>query len=165
MLQQAPAQDEGQYDGYVQGGSSDQHCRVYAATTDEAVQDAAVIIGTLTIHSTPTLVLFDSGSTHTLIATTFAARVGMTVEDLDYDLTVLTPTRVVLTTAVCVRDVSVVIQRRILLTDFTVLPMREFDAIFGMDWMTCHRALIDCQMKKVQLHLRRNVQMAFQGRG
>ena len=57
----------------------------------------------------------------------------MTVEDLGYDLTVSTPTGVVLTTIVCMRDVAVVIQRRILLTDFTVLPMREFDAIFGMD--------------------------------
>ena len=43
--------------------------------------------------------------------------------------------------------------------------MREFDAIFGMDWMTRHRALIDCQKKKVQLRLRRNVRVAFQGRG
>ena len=93
----------------MQGSIGDQQGRVYAATVDEAVEDAAVITGTLTIHSTPALVLFNSGSTHTFIATAFAARVGMTVEDLGYDLTVSTPTGVVLTTAVCVRDVAVVI--------------------------------------------------------
>ena len=138
--EQAQAQDEGQYDEYVQGGNRDQQDRVYAATADEAVQDAAVITGTLTIHSTPALVLFDSGSTHAFIATAFATRFGMTIEDLGYDLTVSTPTGVVLTTEVCVRDVAMVIQRRILITDFTMLPMREFNAIFDMDWMTRHRA-------------------------
>ena len=63
------------------------------------------------------------------------------------------------------RDVTVVIQQRILQYDFVVLPMREFDAIFGMDWMTRQRALIDCRRKKVQLRLKRKVRVAFQGRG
>ena len=63
------------------------------------------------------------------------------------------------------RDVTVEIQQRILPSDFVVLPMREFDAIFGMDLMTRHRALIDCRRKKVQLRLKRKVRVAFQGRG
>ena len=59
------------------------------------------------------------------------------------------------------RDVTVEIQQRILPSDFVVLPMREFDAIFGMDWMTRHRALIDCRRKKVQLRLKRKVKWHF----
>ena len=107
--EQVQAQDVGQYDDYVQDDTGVQQGSIYTATADEAIQDAAVITGTLTIHSTPALVLFDSGSMHTFIATAFVARVGMTLEDLGYDLTVSTPTGVVLTTAVCVRDVAVVI--------------------------------------------------------
>lgn len=38
----------------------------------------------------------------------------------------------------CVKGIIVVIQPFILLTNFTVLPMQEFDLIFDMDWMTHH---------------------------
>lgn len=41
---------------------------MWAATTDEAVQDATVIIGSLPIHSVPVVVLFDSDSTHTFFS-------------------------------------------------------------------------------------------------
>ena len=113
-----------------------------------------IVTGTLPIHSTPAIVLFDSGSTHTFLAQAFVDRVGLEVVDLGFDLRVSTPAGVVLTTGVGVRDVTVEIQQHILPSDFVVLPMREFNAIFGMDWMTRHKALIDCRRKKVQLRLK-----------
>ena len=73
---------------------------VYAATADEAVEDAAVITGTLPIHSIPAIVLFDSGSTHTFLAQVFVDRVGLEVVDLGFDLRVSTPAGVALTTRV-----------------------------------------------------------------
>lgn len=76
-----------------------------------------------------------------------------------------TTTRAVLATGVFVRGVTLLIQQCILLTDFIELPMREFDAIFGMDWMTRHGALIVYKMKKVQLRLKEHVQIVFQDRG
>ena len=83
----------------------------------------------------------------------------MDVVDLGFDLRVSTPTGVVLTTGVGVRDVAVVTQQRVLPSDFVVLPMTEFDAIFGMNWMTRHRAQIECRKKKVRLRLKRNVKI------
>lgn len=44
------------------------------------------------------------------------------------------------------------IQQHILFTDFKVLPMREFDAIFGLDLILRHRVLTDFRKKKVHLH-------------
>lgn len=38
------------------------------ATTNEAIQDAAVMTGTSLIHFAPTVVLFDSGSTYSFLA-------------------------------------------------------------------------------------------------
>ena len=52
-----------------------------------------------------------------------------------------------------------------MLTDFVVLPMREFDAIFGMDWMIRYGALINCGKKKVTFHPSRRSSVTFQGRG
>lgn len=71
---------------------------MYAATADEAVQDAAVITGTLLLDFVPAVVLFDSGSTHTFIAYTSVPRVGVGLEDLGYDLVVTTPAGSVFTT-------------------------------------------------------------------
>lgn len=77
--------------------------------------------------------LFDHSSMHTFIAKTFVGRIGLSVEDLSYDLVVSTLVGASLTTGVCVRGVNVVIHQHIMLMDFIVLPMKEFDTIFGMD--------------------------------
>lgn len=74
---------------------------MYIAIVEEAVQDTAITIRTLLFHSAPTIALFDSGSVHTFIAKTFINRIGVSVENLSYDLVVSTPTRV------CVRGVIV----------------------------------------------------------
>lgn len=79
--------------------------------------------------------------------------IDMRLDDSCYDLVVTTPVRVDFTTKVRMRDIIIVMQRRVWLTDFTMLLMRDFDVIFGMDWITRHRALIDLQKKKVQLQL------------
>lgn len=151
-----------QDDEKIQDARAQQNGRAYATTAEEAVQDTVVIIGTLLIYTALITLLFDIGSTHTFITKTFIERIGTSVEGLGYDLVVPTFAGAILTTRVCVRGVVVLIQQSILLADFTVLPMREFDTIFGMDWMTQH-ALIDCQKKKVQLRLKQNVWIAFQG--
>lgn len=77
--------------------------------------------------------LLDSSSTYTFVAKAFIDEIGVRLDDLGYDLVVLTPTGVYLNTGECVRNITNVIQRRVLLTDFTMLPMRVFDAIFIMD--------------------------------
>ena len=139
--------------------------RVYSATAVKAVQDPRVITGTITIQSAPATMLFDSGSTHTFLARAFVDRNGMTVLDLGHDLVVSTPFGATLTTGVCVRGVPIVIQWHTLLTDFVVLPIREFDAIFGMDWTTRYRSLIDYGKKKVTFHPSCRSSVTFQGRG
>lgn len=103
---------------------------------EELVWGAAVIIGTLLIHSAPSLELFDFGSTHTFTAKAFVYRIGVSVEDLSYNLVVLTLARVILTIRVCVKGVVIDIQQHILLTDLTMLSMKEYDVSFNMDRMT-----------------------------
>lgn len=77
---------------------------MYIATIVEEVQDAIIIIGTLLIHSTPSVALIDSGSTHTLIAKIFVVKIRLPIEDdIGYGLVILTPTDE------CVRGVAVVI--------------------------------------------------------
>ena len=73
------------------------------------------------------------------------------MEQLEYDMHVTSP----LGNSVTVNNVyincPIVIQAREFLTDLITLPFREFDLIMGMDWLSKHRAIIDCGQKRVVL--------------
>lgn len=62
--------------------------RMCAITTEEPVQDVTMNTSALLINSTPTIILFESSSTHTFIVKTFVDRLSMSMEDLGYDLVV-----------------------------------------------------------------------------
>lgn len=62
-----------------------------------------------------------------------------------------------------VQDATVITGTLLTHSDFVILPIGEFYAIFGMDWLTRHRAVIDCLKKKVKLG--RHESVTFQGRG
>lgn len=79
----------------------------------------------------------------------------MPVEDLGHNLVVSTLAGATVTTGVCVRGLTIVMHQQVLPTDFVAILMREFSAIFGMDWIMRYRVLIDCQKMKVQFHLSR----------
>ena len=44
-----------------------------------------------------------------------------------------------------------VIQDRKVSADLIALPFREFDLILGMDWLSKHKAILDCEKKTVVL--------------
>lgn len=90
---------------------------MYAATTEEVVQDAAAITCTLITLYFSTSLMFDFGSTYTFISKTFVDRIGVSIEDLGNDFLVSNLARAVLTTGVRMRDVNVFVQQHILLAD------------------------------------------------
>ena len=61
------------------------------------------------------------------------------------------------------RNCPIVIQAREFLTDLITLPFREFDLILGMDWLTKHRAIIDCGQKTVVLRCSDQSEVIIQG--
>lgn len=69
------------------------------------VQGAIVITGTLLIHSTLVVVLFDYRSTNIFIAKTNVDRISRSIEDLSYESVLSTPTRAILATEMCVKGV------------------------------------------------------------
>ena len=59
----------------------------------------------------------------------------------------------------CVLDIS-----EILLTvDLRVIDMSELDVILGMDWLTAHRVVIDCDCKRVTAYTPDGTCFVFQG--
>ena len=47
--------------------------------------------------------------------------------------------------------------------DLVALDMRDFDVVLGMDWLSRHRATLDCYKKKVKLHRPGKLEVMFRG--
>ena len=43
------------------------------------------------------------------------------------------------------------------------LDMRDFDVVLGMDWLSRHRATLDCYKKEVKLHRLGKLEVKFKG--
>ena len=41
--------------------------------------------------------------------------------------------------------------------------MTEFDIILGMDWLTTHRVIIDCERRRVTAYIQHGTRVKFQG--
>ena len=61
------------------------------------------------------------------------------------------------------RNCPIVIQAREFIADLITLPFREFDLILGMDWLTKHRAIVDCGQKTVVLRCSDQSEVIIQG--
>lgn len=118
-------------DDKIQAARPAQYKQMYATTPKMAAQDAAVCTGTLLIHSALVVVLFDLGSTHTFLARAFVDRIGVLIDDLGHNLVISTLVGATLTIEVCVRGIPVAIEWRMLLTDFVVFPIGEFNNILA----------------------------------
>ncbi|XP_047150275.1 uncharacterized protein LOC124822327, partial [Vigna umbellata] len=132
------------------GGIRPQATRcVYALTRAEAASSDDLIFGTCLLGGRSCMVLFDSGATHSFVSDTCTRELGLTVRELQYDLTISTPTfGIMKTSTVCVRC-SVVVEERHYKVNLICLPLQGLDVILGMDWLSANRILIDCGEKKL----------------
>ena len=62
-----------------------------------------------------------------------------------------------------VRDSRVLIEGQEFPADLVALDMRDFDVVLGMDWLSRHRATLDCYKKEVKLHRPGKLEVKFRG--
>ena len=74
---------------------------------------------------------------------------GLEVETLEEPLHVSSPLRTKVNGDQICRNCELHISRILLTMDLRVMDMSEFDVILGMDWLTAHRIIIDCDRKRV----------------
>ena len=51
----------------------------------------------------------------------------------------------------------------LLTVDLRILDMSEFDVIFGMDWLTVYKVVIDCERRRVTAYTQDGTCVVFQG--
>ena len=107
--------------------------------------------------------MFDFGASHSFIAASYVKSLGLKVETLENPLHVSSPLETRVSVNKICQDYELGISRILLTVDLMVMGVLEFDVILGMDWLTTHRVVIDCDRRRVTTYTPDNVCVMFQG--
>ena len=106
-------------------------------------------------------VLFDFGASHSFIVASCVKDLGLEVESLEEPLHVNSPLGTRVSVDKICRDYELEILRILLTMDLKVMDMLEFDVILGMDWLTTHRVVIDCDRRRITAYIQDDVCVMF----
>ena len=122
---------------------------MFALTHDEAEASDNAVEGTVSVLSHSARALMDSGASHSFMSESFAGILSQFVQPVEADMAVVTPGGDELQSSQCFSEVAVEVSGRSLPADLRVLKMHDFDVIFRMDWLSRHRAHLDCFERRV----------------
>ena len=123
----------------------------YAMKAVEDTDAPYVIVGNFTIFDTIVHALIDLGSTHSYVCTNIPNLGKLPRSETEYDILVTNLLGHSVIVNKVYRDCPIKIREYEFLGDLIELSFREFDVILGMDWLSRHRAIVDCRMKRVTL--------------
>ena len=61
------------------------------------------------------------------------------------------------------RDCELEISGILFMVDLRVMDISDFDVILGIDWLTVHRVVIDCDSRRITAYTRDGIRVTFQG--
>ncbi|WP_157056312.1 retroviral-like aspartic protease family protein, partial [Candidatus Burkholderia verschuerenii] len=124
--------------------------RVFALEAEDTDKEVSVLEGMFSISGQVFKVLVDPGSTHSFINPSYSEKRGINVEILPYWVEVGTPMGKpgIRTDRIC-KGCQVTIKERMFPVNLVVLPLRGYEVILGMDWLSCHYAQINCRTKEL----------------
>ena len=125
--------------------------RAYAMKAREDEDAPEVIAGILSLYDIEMHALIEPGSTHSFICTKHVFDRMPSVEQLPYDMLVTSPLGHSVKVNRVYKNCHLMTHDREFSVDLLVLTFHEFDLILGMDWLSKHRAIVDCDKKTVRL--------------
>ena len=137
--------------------------RAYAMKAMEDIDASDVIIGNFTIFDTIVHALIGLGSTHSYVCTDIPNLGNLPRSETEYDILVTNPLGHSVIVNKVYRDCPIKIREYEFLGDLIELSFREFDVILGMDWLSRHRAIVNCRMKRVTLRTPNDSEVIFIG--
>ena len=132
-------------------------------TCQEAAEAPDVIAGKVLLFDIEVYALIDPGATHSFIASNFASNLHVEPGLLNEQLRVRTTLGESLAIRTVYRDCLVRIDTGVFPVDLMVLPLLDLDVILGMDWLTRHRAVVNCYTKEVIFELPGQSRVVFCG--
>ena len=110
-----------------------------------------MIAGIFSLYDIEMNALIDPGSTHSYVCIEHVFDKITAVERLLYDMHVTSPLGQSVNVNRVYKNFPIVIHDREFSTYLIALPFREFDFFLGMDWLSKHWAIIDCDKKTAVL--------------
>jgi hypothetical protein len=109
---------------------------------EELLQNQPVMAGMFTIDSHPTLVLFDSGASHSFMSMGFAKRHNLPIMAIPKAYRISNPgAQMFINTRT--DTVSLVLATHTYRLQFMLLPGHGIDAILSMNWLKVYRVVLD----------------------
>ncbi|XP_074377990.1 uncharacterized protein LOC141719510 [Apium graveolens] len=93
-------------------------------------------------------VLFDTGSTHSIMSLSFVHHLGIAPSVLYPHMSIATPMGNSFIISDVYQECPIVVGDRNCKVNLLPIKMHDFDIILGMDWLSKYRATIDCQGKR-----------------
>ena len=137
--------------------------RVYAVAQQDADAAPDVITSIISILDHDAYTLVDLGATHSFASKNFLDRFQIKTQPLEGRMRVSLLVGDPLFSNRVVRDSKVLIEGQEFLADLVALDMRDFDVVLGMDWLSRHRATLDCYKKEVKFHRPGKLEVKFRG--
>ena len=110
-----------------------------------------VIAGIFSLYGIEMHVLIHPGSTHSYVCIEHVFDKMTVVEQLSYDMHVTSPLGHNINVNRVYKNCPIIIHDRKFPTDLIALPFREFDLILSIDWLSKHKAILDCEKKTIVL--------------
>ena len=110
-----------------------------------------VIVGTYTLFDINLYALIDPGSIQSYICMEQMSDKLPLVELLAYDLLITSPLGYSVRVNRVYKNCPLLVQDMEFSVDLIALPFHEFDLILGIDWLSKHWAIVDCDKKTVPL--------------
>jgi hypothetical protein len=117
---------------------------------EEAQEALNVIISMFFINGTSTVVLFDSGASHSFISAAYVEKHNRPMTLLRCQMIVSSPGRDMPARQLCPK-VNLKIRGIDFISNLVVFESKGIDVILGMDWLSKHQALINCIKKLIKL--------------
>ena len=109
-----------------------------------------MITSIILVYDHDAYALVDPGATHSFISVPFTERHQIESQPIDGRMVVSVPNGDTMISERIVPGSRLVIQNKDFPVDLIVLGIHDFDIVLGMDWLSRHRATLDCYKKEVR---------------
>ncbi|XP_074289138.1 uncharacterized protein LOC141614279 [Silene latifolia] len=112
-------------------------------------ENAHLVCGTFLVNSHPCFVLFDSGATHSFVSKSRVSTLDLGEGELAND-DVSLPTGESIMCSKVYKELPVLVHEKKIPVNVFEFPFEGFEVILGIDWLSKHKANIDCHLKEMR---------------
>ncbi|GKB23589.1 putative reverse transcriptase domain-containing protein, partial [Tanacetum coccineum] len=138
------------------------HGRAYVVV-ENPQQNPNVITGTFLLNDHYACILFDSGVEKSFVSFAFTPFIDVAPTTLNTSYEVELADGKVVSTNIVLRGCTLALYNHCFKIDLLPTRLGSFDVIVGMDWLSYHRAIIDCYEKIVRIPLLNDEFLEVQG--